>query len=230
MTKDSSAVLIQNRQPKRRFRIALNSIVHEGTIRVEGFSDGVFAIAATLLAVEMKVPRGASNIEQLQQTLTSQWPVYISYAMSFVYLGIYWSHHTRVFRLFKRTDHVFLKLNVLFLMMIALIPFPTALLGEFLQVRDERGRFVVLIYSGSLFATSCFFYLIWLYATYRNRLIDQDTPADLIQAVSRDYGVAPIAYSLAFLVAYWSAPVNLFLNFLTALFYFLLLQLVHHHH
>jgi uncharacterized membrane protein len=230
MKKDLSAVLIENRQPKRRLKIALNTIVHEGTIRVEGFSDGVFAIAATLLAVEMKVPRGASNIEQLQQTLTSQWPVYISYGMSFVYLGIYWSHHTRVFRLFKRTDHIFLKLNVLFLMMIALIPFPTALLGEFLQVRDERGRLVVLIYSGLLFATSCFFNLIWLYATYRNRLIDQNTPADLIKTISKHYGVAPIVYGLAFLVAFWSPPVSLFLNFLAALFYFLPFQLVHHHH
>lgn len=114
-------------RPHRRRRLALVLATHEGTSRIEALSDAVFAIAATLLVIELKIPRGRTDSARLLDALATQWPVYVGYVMSFVHLGIYWSHHVHVFRLFRRTDHVSLKLNVLFLMMIALIPFPTAL-------------------------------------------------------------------------------------------------------
>jgi uncharacterized membrane protein len=154
--------------------LSLNVETREGTDRLEAFSDAVFSIAATLLVIDIKVPQGLPDSTQLLNALAGQWPTYLSYAMSFIYLGIYWSHHHNIYGFFERTDHIFLKLNLLFLMMIAFIPFPTALLGEYLHVSDEEQRIAVLGYTSTLFVTASLFISIWLYATYKHRLVRQD--------------------------------------------------------
>jgi uncharacterized membrane protein len=204
--------------------VAFDLETHEGTSRLEAFSDGVFAIAATLLVVEIKPPRGAPDAAQLVHALVVQWPVYLSYITSFVYIGIYWFHHHNVYRYFRRTDPIFVNLNVLLLMMIALLPFPTALLGEYLRAHDERQRVVTLIYTGSLCVTGCLFLAVWLYATHRRRLIDRELSADFIQATTGRYLVGPIGYGLSFLVAWWSPPAGLTITQLTTLFYLLPFQ------
>jgi uncharacterized membrane protein len=145
---------------------------HEGTLRVEAFSDGVFAIAATLLVVDLKPPRGAMTGAQLVDALVAEWPTYVSYAMSFLYLGIIWAHHHAVYRLLKRTDQVFLTINILFLMVIAVLPFPTAILGEYLGERGERHRIATLVYTGTLFVTALLFNALWLWGKHERRLID----------------------------------------------------------
>jgi uncharacterized membrane protein len=211
--------------PRRRTRLALLLTTHEGTSRLEALSDGVFAIAATLLVVDLKVPLGISDSSELLGTLASQWPTYVSYVMSFVYLGIYWSHHVRIFSYFRRTDHVFLKLNVLFLMMLALLPFPTALIGTYGTTHDERARTALLVYAGSLLITASLFSALWLYATYKRRLVDPDLPDDVVEANTARYLVGPIGYAIAFVVAWWSPLASAILIILAALFYLLPIHL-----
>ena len=110
---------------------------------LETFSDGVFAIAITLLIIEIGVPVVDSD-ESLSDALWHLWPAIGAYILSFLTIGIYWANHNAFFRLFVRTDHIFLMLNVVFLMCIAFVPFPTAVLGEYLDDAPARhGRRVL---------------------------------------------------------------------------------------
>jgi uncharacterized membrane protein len=194
---------------------------HEGTARLEAFSDGVFAIAATLLAMEMKTPRNAHSAQEIIEALTRQWPIYVSYAMSFVYLGIYWSHHHRLYRFFRRTDHLFIKLNILFLLLVAALPFPTALLGEYLRVHDDRLRIATLVYTGMLCVTACAFVGLWIYAVHERRLVEHDLDRDFIVRTTRRYLIGPVAYAIAFLLALVDPVVSLVVSLIAAMFYLL---------
>jgi uncharacterized membrane protein len=145
----------RRRKPERSLRFSLDYLeTHEGTSRLEAFSDAVFAIAATLLVIDIKVPPGLSDPARLLESLARLWPNYLSYLLSFVYLGVYWSHHFHLFSLFRRTDHIFFKINILFLMMISFLPFPTSLLAEYLHAPGETRHIAVLVYTASLFVTA----------------------------------------------------------------------------
>src|SRR4051794_12283451 len=109
------------------------------TTRLEAFTDGVFAIAITLLIIEIKVPSHAElEKESLLQYIYHQWPKYFAYVFSFINLGIYWANHHYLFRLFKRTDHYFNLLNVFFLMTISFFPYPAGILGEYIMEEGHR--------------------------------------------------------------------------------------------
>jgi uncharacterized membrane protein len=107
------------------------------TNRAEAFSDGVFAIAATLLVLELKVP----HVEPggLSVALLERWPSYATYVVSFLTIGIIWVNHHAVMERIKNVNRPLLFLNLVFLMAVAAIPFPTALLADYLQAgHDER--------------------------------------------------------------------------------------------
>ena len=103
-----------------------------GTERAEAFSDGVMAIAITLLILDIKVPHppGATSTNLLEELLRL-WPSYFALVLSFVMIGIYWANHHYVFKLFKKTDHGLNLLNLLFLLCISFLPFPTDVLGNY---------------------------------------------------------------------------------------------------
>src|SRR5687768_10043846 len=109
------------------------------TQRIEAFSDGVLAIAITLLILEIKVPQvAAEKGPTLGHSLIVLWPSYVAYVLSFMMIGIYWANHHYVFQLYQHTDHFFNLLNVLFLMCIAFLPFPTAVLGDYINHPPQR--------------------------------------------------------------------------------------------
>ena len=107
------------------------------TARLETFSDGVFAIAATLLILELKLDGHGSVTHQLLHL----WPSYAAYAISFVTIGIMWINHHTIFRQVARVDRTFLAINVLFLMVIAFIPFPTHVLAAHLHHDAKAAAF-----------------------------------------------------------------------------------------
>ena len=121
----------------------------EGTERIETFSDGVFAIAITLLIIEIGVPVLTAD-ESLSHALRHLWPEYAAYVLSFVTIGIYWANHNSFFKHFVRSDHFFLMINVFFLMAVAFVPFPTAVLGEYLDDDPERKTAVIFYIIGLL--------------------------------------------------------------------------------
>ena len=108
--------------------------------RLETFSDGVFAIAVTLLIFQVKVPDrdDVSAAGGLWRALGTRWPSYLGYVISFLTLGIMWVNHHAIFQYVRRVDRRFLLVNILFLMGIAFLPFPTAVLAEYLPEQEQR--------------------------------------------------------------------------------------------
>jgi uncharacterized membrane protein len=189
------------------------------TGRIEAFSDGVFAIAITLLIIEIGVPH-AEATESLSEKLVGLWPSYLGYATSFLVIGTVWANHHNRFRLITRSDHVLLFLNVLFLMCVAFIPFPTALLAEY--IREEEHRITaVAVYSGTLAVTAVFFTLLWLYAAGNYRLVDRSVDPPLLRAMTRRYVLGMLLYALAFALAFVSAAASLSLIVILALIFVL---------
>jgi TMEM175 potassium channel family protein len=187
------------------------------TQRLETFSDGVFAIAITLLILEVRAPDGHGS---LAHGLWQAWPDYIGYVLSFIIIGIMWANHHSIFRLIDRTSHGLIVANLLLLMCVAFIPFPTKVLGEHLQSGASDQRTAALFYSGTFFVTALFYNALWRVASRDNRLIAPGFEAAAAE-VSRRFNYGPPSYLFATLVAIGSVPASLAINGALALLYIL---------
>ena len=139
-----------------------------GMDRIVFFSDAVFAIAITLLSLDIRLPVTSdfhSNTELIQRLLAI-WPKYLAYVISFLVIGLFWTGHHRKFRIIKRYDSTLLMLNLLMLMAIAFIPFPTAVLSEY------GNRTATVFYALVIIVTGMLSVSIWWYASYHDRFID----------------------------------------------------------
>lgn len=159
------------------------------TNRVESFSDGVFSIVITLLIIDLKVPQISSDLvsTELGGQLSDLWPRLLSYALSFVIVGVYWVAHHHVFHYIRRLDRTALWLNLLFLMSVAFVPFPTALLGAY---GDQE--LVVIIYGVNVVVTRLILLALWVYATTGHRLVEPRLEPGAIRLLTRLIA-APIA-------------------------------------
>jgi uncharacterized membrane protein len=180
--------------------------MEKNTSRLEAFSDGVFAIAITLLVLELKVPHLASGAveptaEALRDTMAEQWPGYLSFVTSFFSILIIWVHHHALFRLVYRTDARLLFANGLLLMMVTLVPFPTAVVAEYLQT--SAATTAVEFYCGLFFLTSVAFYLL-VTAGLRREMLDPKTPAEMVPWPRRSYRWGPPLYLVALIAAPFS--------------------------
>jgi uncharacterized membrane protein len=144
---------------------------HFDTGRLEAFSDGVFAIAITLLIIEVGVPHLEEG-QSLGHALRDLWPSYFGYALSFVTIGVMWINHHAIFKDIERVDHPLLVLNLLLLLCIAFAPFPTAVLAEFLR-DDENALAATVAYGVTFTITAVLFNAMWLYAAYNRHLLDE---------------------------------------------------------
>jgi uncharacterized membrane protein len=187
------------------------------TGRIEAFSDGVFAIAITLLVLDIKVPRDLPESARLADALLAQWPAYFAFVTSFATIGIMWINHHRMFNLIKRSDQLLLALNNLLLLGITFVPFPTALLAEYIERRDQRTA--ALVYSGTFIVIAVLFNLLWRYASHRNRLLDRGSDAHSVTVISRQYAFGPLLYLVAFGLAFVSVVASVALNMLIAVFF-----------
>jgi uncharacterized membrane protein len=123
--------------------------------RLEAFSDGVLAIAITLLVLYIRVPPPRSGVSLAHQ-LGAQWPSYVAYVTSFLTIGIIWINHHAMIRRLGQVDHEILTLNLLLLLTIAVLPFTTALMAEY--VKQAHGQHLAAaIYSGSFLLMSVVF-------------------------------------------------------------------------
>lgn len=195
----------------------------DDTGRIEAFSDGVFAIAITLLVIEIGVPHmeDAPLGATLFGELAEQWPSYLAYVISFLQIGVIWANHHNRFRFIARSDHGLLFLNILFLMCVAFIPFPTALLAEYLRETTAESTTAGVVYAGALMLTAFFFTLLWLYVAGSRRLLDQDMDLTMIRAMTRRYVLGTLFYVLAFALAFFSLTASLVLLVVLALIFIL---------
>ena len=152
------------------------------TSRLEAFSDGVFAIAITLLIIEIHVPQ-VDEQHSLTRALLDSWPSYFAYMISFVVIGIMWANHHAMFKDILRTDHTLIVLNLFLLLCVAFIPFPTAVLATYL--RDGRHQAVATAaYGGAMTVTAIGFGLLWFYPVIRGSFIDPAVSAARIRTRS----------------------------------------------
>lgn len=187
--------------------------------RTEAFSDGVIAIAITLLALDVRVPTHEQAAGGgLAQALLAGWPNYFAFLTSFLTTLIMWVNHHRMFKMFHRTDHLFLLLNGLLLMGISLVPFTSSLLAEYIGSGDDA-RVAAFIYAAVFVLIAVFFQAVWFYAAYKRRLIEPDIPQAWVDAVSRAYHFGPLLYALAGVLALVHAALGVGLIFALALFY-----------
>ncbi len=186
-----------------------------GVDRLLAFSDGVFAIAITLLVLDLHEPTVAHG---LLGALLKEWPAYLSYALSFLIIGIIWAQHHAMFRSIRRTDQLFLLINLVFLMWIAVLPFPTALLAKYLDSPTEQ-QTAISIYTGAFVIGSALFNLLWRYAIHSDRLLGEQVDRRAVRKTTRSYVAGPILYLLDFALSYISPTASIALFFLSALFY-----------
>src|SRR5919204_3739632 len=127
--------------------------------RVEAFSDGVFAIAITLLILEIKVPKTAEG-DGLWQALGAQWPSYAAYVVSFLVIGIMWINHHQLFSYVAHVDRTLMFLNLLVLMVVAAVPWPTAVLAEYLR-EEDASHVAAAVYSLVMVVMAFTFQGLW---------------------------------------------------------------------
>jgi len=186
------------------------------TARLETFADGVFAIAATLLIIDVTAD---AHGEALGAALQHAWPQYVAYLVSFVTIGIMWVNHHACLALIDRADRSFLFINVALLACIAFVPFPTRLVAE--HLRDDGLRTAALTYGLTLTATSICFFTFWFYAAIERRLIAPDADERMVRGISNAFLPGVPIYGAATLVALVSPNASVILYALIAAFYVL---------
>jgi uncharacterized membrane protein len=175
-----------------------------GTGRIEGFTDGVMAIAITLIAVEIRVPQVVERpgAPTLARALAAQWPSYAAYALSFLFVGTLWANHRNRFRYIVRSDHALLFLNTLLLMFVGLVPFSTGVLAEYMLGAEAERRAAMVVYTATVAATALMFLALWAYAARGYRLVDRSLDPALLRALTRRYVMGAVLPALAFLLAF----------------------------
>lgn len=196
---------MQNDAPARQ---DARSPTEKETGRLEAFSDGVFAIALTLLVLDFKVPKpselpagpGPFGTHGLLAALLGQWPTLLAYVTSFATILVMWVNHHVLLGLIRRTDHLFLYLNGLLLLCVTFVPFPTALLAAY--VERPGATAAAALYSATFLVIAVVFNLLWRYASRGRRLLDRAAPAAAIAEIDRSYRFGPPLYALALVLAF----------------------------
>ncbi len=193
------------------------------TGRIEAFSDGVFAVAITLLILNIQPPSAlspnlSSNDSELLNYLLSLWPAYLAFVASFATIGIMWINHHRLFTYIKRTDTILMLLNLLLLFMIVFVPFPTALLAQ-QYISHPNLRVPALVYNGLFILLAVFFNLLWRYAAHKNRLLDKKADQQAVEAITRQYRFGPLFYVVSFGLAWIYVPASIALNLFMAVYF-----------
>lgn len=180
---------------------------------METFSDGVFAIAATLLILQI----GVRTDHSLGSELLHIWPSYFAYVTSFLTIGVIWMNHHHCVSLIARTDRTFLFVNNLLLLTVAFLPFTTKLVADYLQRSGEREA--VIAYAATFVVMSIAYNLWWRYARHGRRLIADHVADAELRAVDRAFDPGVPLYALVLGLAFWSPLAAVILTFAIAAFY-----------
>jgi uncharacterized membrane protein len=174
------------------------------TGRIEAFSDGVFAIAVTLLVLEVRVPHlqdgGADG--SLARALLAQWPSYVALVTSFLTILVMWANHHRIFELVRRVNAPFLYANGLLLLVVTVVPFPTAVLAEYFQ--KPGATTAAAVYAGTFVLCGVAYQLLWRAAISGRRLLRSDYSEERLQEMHRRYWLGVPGYLAATAAAFVS--------------------------
>jgi uncharacterized membrane protein len=183
--------------------------------RVEAFSDGVFAIAITLLVLTIAKP---THYRDLGHQLASRWPSFAAYVVSFAIIGIMWLNHHSLFSSFERIDRGLFYLNMLLLLTITFLPYPTGVLGEALA--QGQGTQTAAVFYGVTMAVNAYAWgALWLYGSYHRRLLHASFPEEERSLATLLFTIGVVMYTLAIGVAFLSAYAFLAVQAAFALYY-----------
>jgi uncharacterized membrane protein len=172
--------------PDRRRRFSLQ------TSRMEAFSDGIFAIASTLLVLDLAIPAVSSDVGH---SLLKQWPTYLAYLVSFATIGNAWLNHSVITDYLERADAILLRLNLVLLFFVSVLPYPTHMLAEYITSENAE-RIAVTVYGLNLLAISGFTSLVWHYAV-AERLVRRDNKEEEVRAINRKLDPSLVSYAVA---------------------------------
>ena len=184
---------------------------------MEAFSDGVLAIAITLLVLGLVPPQ--HQADQLGKALVHQFPAFAAYVVSFAIIGIMWINHHTLFALLRRVDRVTLFLNLFLLGTIATLPYPTQLLADNLRGTSSDAHVAAFAYSMSTLLTAVGFNLLWQRATRHPELLHHPMTVEAARATRRRFGLGGLVYLIAMGLSFVSAPAMLSLQFAMAVYY-----------
>ena len=181
------------------------------TGRIEAFSDGIFSIAATLLVLELKAP---AVTQPFWQGIAAQWPGYASFLLSFLFIGIMWLNHHRLFSHMRRSSDVLMVANLLLLLGVVWIPYPTSLMAQ--AVFTGRLRDAAILYNGSYLVIAILFNLLFGVCV-KGGLLDRNVSG--VRNIARSYALGILMYVICFAVTWWNVPVSLAINLGMAIFF-----------
>jgi len=146
--------------------------------RLVSFSDGVFAIAVTLLVFNLKVPQMSAGDVQahLAKKILAMVPHFTTYILSFLLIAVYWTFHHRLLNLVTNLDNPFLWMNIWFLLLVSFIPFPSALYGSY-----PHEIFSFIFYIASMILVNGISMLMLGYASYNSRLVSKELPSTMVK-------------------------------------------------
>ena len=186
------------------------------TSRLEAFSDGVFAVAITLLVLQFVDP-GAKNGELLSKLL-GQWPQLATYGASFLTIGVIWVNHHTIFKGIREVDRTIQFINLVLLLMVVLVPYPTELLGHYLN-SGANGSVAAAFYAVVMTAMSVSFQVLVAYAIRHPNLMRPEVKARSLRSVIPRFGVGLLTYAVAIGLAFVSATLVVALFAVTAIYY-----------
>jgi uncharacterized membrane protein len=195
------------------------------TTRLEAFSDGVFAIAITLLVLDLAVPTTQESARDLLDAVGDEWPGYLGYVVSFATIGALWLGHNIITDYLHRADTTLLRLNLLLLLFVSVLPFPTRLVSEFVTTTNRAERVAVTFYGLTLLIAGSLLSALWRYALHA-RLIRPDADDDEITLLTNRLTPGLAGYALLLVVGLF-APVVAVIGYLAIAVFFLLPLHIH---
>ena len=166
------------------------------TSRIEALTDGIFAIAMTLLVLTLTLPDATQTRLNLSELLAAQWPKFFNYALSFLLLAVFWIVHHQQFHYIRRTNRTHIWINIGILMFVALVPFTTDVAGDY-----SRQTIAELLFSGNLLILGLLFLLNWVYACHNHRLVDADLSRRAIFRGTIRNCITPVVAAISMIVA-----------------------------
>ena len=184
--------------------------------RLEAFSDGVFAVAITLLVFNLAVPGPGHGA--LSHQLFEHWPAFAAYIVSFLTIGIIWVNHHTLFENFAHVDRPLLFFNLLLLFFVVTIPFAASTMADYLRHNDADSAVAAVLFQSVFFGMSVAFGTLFWWSIKHEHLKAPMSPADARRAMIR-FGGGNLGYAVAVGVAFFSAPIALLISGILAVYY-----------
>ena len=197
-------------------KLGISGILQGGLTkaRIEALTDGIFATVMTVLVLGLNLPQAGLSEPRIESEIVNLSPHILAYAFSFVVLGVYWIGHHNQFHYIKRTDRVFLWVNILFLLTIGFVPFSTSLLGLY-----PFSPTAVRIYGVNLAATGLALYAVWRYATSQHRLVEKDLDPHIVALAQKRTLIGPVVSLIGIGFSFLDTRISLVLYLLLIPFF-----------